>query len=108
MDMLEKPSRTRLKGKAVSELNLEIHERDNYTCIIKGCGKYVPIGEKWHHEPCGSKKEDRIERGCLLCYTDHQKRESKDGAEIKRQCEEYLSGLYPKVWGVREAQGRCR
>ena len=91
---LAKHKRIRLTGKAVAALNEAIHERDNYTCIVPGCGRYVPIGEKWHHEPCGSNKEDVIEKGCLLCYGHHQKRESKDGAEIRQICEAYLKGLY--------------
>ena len=100
MTMFPKNKRIRLSGKAMAELNLEIHERDNYTCIVPGCEAYVPIGEKFHHEPCGSYKEDVKEKGCCLCYTHHQKRESKDGAtEIKLHCEEYLRGLYPGVWG---------
>lgn len=93
--MLPKAKRIRLKGKAVAELNKLIHERDDYTCIVSGCGKHVPIGEKWHHEPCGIHKEDVPEKGCLLCYEHHQQRDSKNSAEIKEACENYLNDLYP-------------
>jgi hypothetical protein len=96
--MLPKVKDIRLKGKKLAQLNQDIHERDGYRCIIKGCGRHVLLGEKFHHEPCGAYKEDRIEKGCCLCYLHHQMRESKDGADIKRQCEEYLAGLYPNVW----------
>ncbi len=96
--MLAKQKRQRLTGKKLADLNKAIHERDGYACIIKGCGRHVPLGEKFHHEPCGAYKEDRIEKGCCLCYKHHQMRESKDGADIKRQCEEYLTALYPEVW----------
>jgi len=93
---LTKQKRVRLKGAAIVKLNLAIHERDNYTCIINGCGGYVSIDEKWHHEPCGQNKEDVIEKGCLLCYKHHIQRDSKDGAPIKQACEEYLDRRYPE------------
>jgi len=92
---LSKRKRVRLKGKAVARLNEAIHEHDNYRCIVPGCRRYVPIGEKWHHEPCGSDKEDVIEKGCLLCYKHHQQRESKDGEPIRQACEDHLNELYP-------------
>ena len=95
---LQKTKRVRLQGKAIKQLNQQMHERDNYTCIVPGCGKFVPIDEKWHHEPCGSRKEDVIEKGCLLCYEHHQQREGKNIGPIKKACEDYLRGLYPEVW----------
>jgi hypothetical protein len=88
----------RLKGKALSALNEEIHERDNYTCIIEGCDIYVPIGEKFHHEPCGSYKEDVIYKGCCLCYGHHQQCDGVNSYIIRQQCRDYLSSLYPKEW----------
>lgn len=88
----------RLKWKKLKQLNQDIHERDKYTCIVPGCGKHVPLEEKFHHEPCGAYKEDVIYKGCLLCYEDHQKRESKDGEGIKQHCRSYLAGLYPREW----------
>jgi len=93
---LVKHKRIRLKGKAIVKLNRAIHERDDFTCIIPGCGKYVSLDEKWHHEPCGINKEDIIEKGCLLCYDHHQQRESKDGESIRNACEDYLNRKYPK------------
>lgn len=93
--MFPKNKRIRLTGKPLVELNRQIHERDDYTCIIKGCGRHVALGEKFHHEPCGAYKEDVIEKGCCLCYMHHQLRESKEGDDIRQQCEDYLNGLYP-------------
>jgi hypothetical protein len=82
-----------------TQLNNDIHERDGDTCIITGCGRFVAPGEKWHHEPCGCRKENRIEKGLLLCYEHHQQRHfGKNSAEIRRQCESYLRNLYPEVW----------
>lgn len=92
---LTKHKRVRLKGKAVAKLNEMIHDRDNYTCIVPGCGRHVPLGEKFHHDPCGQYKQDIPEGGCLLCLKHHTQRESKDGAEIKQACEDYLNSLYP-------------
>ena len=91
MDLQKNPN-FRIKGNAIAELNMTIHERDNYSCV--NCGEYVSIAEKWHHEPCGRQKEDKPEKGCLLCWTCHQKRESKYGEPIKQKCLEYLKKLY--------------
>ena len=95
---LQKKKRVRLQGKAIKQLNEQIHERDDYKCVFPGCGKYVPIGEKWHHEPCGSYKEDVVEKGCLLCQEHHTMRDSKKILVVKKACEDYLRGLYPEVW----------
>lgn len=96
---MQKREVIRLKGKPLTQLNINIHERDDYTCIVPGCGRHVPLGEKFHHEPCGSYKEDIVEKGCLLCYKHHQLRESKEKAEeIKRHCQNYLGNLYPDIW----------
>lgn len=93
--MLEKHKKVRLTGRALSKMNDDIHERDNNTCIIKGCSCYVPEGVKFHHEPCGSDKEDRIECGLLLCYKHHNERHAgRDSADIKRQCIDYLRKKY--------------
>ena len=98
--MLQKVIRTRLKGNAVKQLNEQIHERDNYTCIVPGCGRYVPLEEKHHHEPCGAYKEDVLEKGCLLCWEHHKERHFGKGSQaVKKACEDYLRGLYPEVWG---------
>lgn len=92
---LRKHKRVKLTSNvAKAKLNLEIHERDNYTCIVPECGGYVSINEKWHHEPCGPYKEDVIEKGCLLCYKHHQERESKNSKQIRQCCENYLEELY--------------
>lgn len=85
----------RLKGKALSKLNEDIHDRDGDTCIISGCGRFVLPGEKFHHEPCGIDKEDRIECGLLLCSDHHYERHfGKNSLEIKRECVNYLTQLY--------------
>lgn len=92
---LRKHKRVKLTSNvARAKLNLEIHERDNYTCVIPGCRGYVPIEEKWHHEPCGPYKEDVIEKGCLLCYKHHQERDNKNSEPIRQHCEDYLNELY--------------
>lgn len=96
---MQKREVIKLTGKPLAKLNKEIHERDNYTCIVPGCKCRVPLGEKFHHEPPGSYKEDIKEKGCTLCYKHHQLRESRQHAEeIKNHCRNYLSELYPDVW----------
>jgi hypothetical protein len=97
---MQKREKIRLKGKPLAKLNTDIHERDGHTCIISGCGRYVLLGVKFHHEPCGHSKEDRMERGCLLCSNHHDIRHhGKEGLEeIRRQCVEYLNNLYPEEW----------
>ncbi|TWH49605.1 hypothetical protein [Sporomusa sp. KB1] len=97
--MLPKRKKVRITGKKLSKLNDDIHGRDDSKCIIKGCGRYVDPREKFHHEPQGNDKEDRIEHGVTLCLKHHTERHSgTNGADIREQCEEYLSGLYPKYW----------
>ena len=97
---MQKIKKVRLKGKQLAQLNTDIHERDGHTCIIRGCDRYVLPGVKFHHEPCGNAKEDRIERGCLVCGEHHDIRHhGKEGLqEIRQQCVEYLSNLYPEDW----------
>lgn len=96
--MFPKIKRVRHKGKLLAQLNKDVHIRDGYTCIIKGCDRPVALGEKFHHEPCGAAKEDRLEKACLLCKNHHYIRHhGKEGLrEVKRQCVEYLKGLYPQ------------
>lgn len=96
---MQKREVIRLTGKPLAQLNKEIHERDDYTCIVPGCGCRVPLNEKFHHDPCGAYKEDIKEKACLLCYEHHQLRESaKYAEEIKKYCHDYLSNLYPDIW----------
>lgn len=97
---MQKKERVRLKGQALAQLNNDIHERDGHTCIISGCDLYILPGEKFHHEPCGPNKEDRIEKACLLCKGHHNTRHhGRVGLEeIKQQCVDYLSELYPDDW----------
>lgn len=102
--MFPKTKRIRHKGNPLKELNKKVHERDGYTCIIPGCDRPVVLGEKFHHEPCGAAKEDRIERACLLCSYHHDIRHGRKGLrKVRRQCVEYLSRLYPEDWaGIKD------
>ena len=94
--MIPKNKPVRLKGKALAQLNADIHKRDKDKCIIPSCGVYVDPGVKFHHEPQGAKKEDRIEKGVVLCPTCHDTRHhGKEGSqEIRQHCEWYLEALY--------------
>jgi hypothetical protein len=95
--MFSKDNKVRLKGKKLAELNKEIHERDNYLCIV--CGTYVDEGEKFHHDPPGKDKEDIKEKGVTLCYKCHQERHfGKLCTVIKNKCREYLRNLYPEYY----------
>lgn len=98
--VMQKIEKIKLTGKSLAKLNDDIHERDGHICIIRNCGRYVMPGEKFHHEPCGPDKQDRVERGCLVCSAHHYIRHhGRDGSrEIKEQCIEYLSNLYPDDW----------
>lgn len=87
--MLLKEKRVKLKGKALRELNDAIHDRDHNQCVI--CGRWVDIGEKFHHEPCGSRKSDEINKGVTLCGDCHFKRHfSKECNQVKGKIESYL------------------
>lgn len=95
--MFLKKKRVRLTGKPLVKLNNDINERDNSACVI--CGRYVSPEEKFHHEPCGPDKEDRIECGVTLCGECHHKRHFTAWLkEYRRRCEEYLAELYPEFW----------
>lgn len=100
MAVTQKVDKIRLTGKPLEKLNEAIHERDDHICIIKGCDRYILPKSKFHHEPCGNAKEDRIERGCSLCEHHHTIRHhgKKGLGDIRRQCVEYLSSLYPDDW----------
>jgi hypothetical protein len=71
--MLQKKKRVKLTGKKLRELNQKIFERDNYRCIV--CGKYVDDSHKFHHDPCGQDKTDRLK-------------------EIRDKCRRYLKNIY--------------
>jgi len=104
--MLQKLNITRLKGKAISILNDEIHERDNYKCIIDGCYNNIDDDEKFHHEKRNGLKNDVIQEGISLCYKHHQDRHFGDNSkEIKRQCVTYLSKIYPDYWKDADIDG---
>ncbi len=91
--MLEKQKRIKLYGKKLRQLNHEIFDRDNYSCII--CGKYVSEEHKFHHEPNSIDKSDTIYGGVVLCAECHRLRhDSGRLKEIKNKCEEYLKDLY--------------
>lgn len=90
--MIAKNKRVRLKGKALSKLNSSIYKRDGGICVI--CGRFVMPGTKYHHEPCGARKSDEIEKGVVLCNDCHYERHFGKVKEYRRKVEEYLEGLY--------------
>jgi hypothetical protein len=104
---MQKRKKVRLTGKQLAQLNTDIHERDGHICIISECGRYVLPGEKFHHEKNENGKEDKIEAGCLLCYYCHQERHfGISSIDIKKQCKQYLSSLYPEYWAdIRDRYG---
>ena len=90
---MQKVDKIRLKGKALADLNIYIHDRDEDQCIL--CHAWVPIGVKFHHEPIASEKQDTLQTGLLLCYFCHQERHfGRDSADAKNRCERYLRGIY--------------
>jgi len=89
---MQKEKKIRLTGKALKQLNEDIHERDNYTCIITG--EYVPLGVKFHHVVRGANKEDKIECGVTLSYRAHIDAHSSRAQDYRERCEEYLRGIY--------------
>lgn len=97
--MLAKTKRVKLKGAQLKKLNNDIFARDDCTCIIPGCGRYVSPDHKFHHEPCGQNKSDEIDKGVVLCDACHTERHFKNPAKIKRQIENYLSSIYKKHAG---------
>ena len=92
MSLLKCGNTIRLHGKALAELNLRIHERDQYKCIV--CGRSVPLGVKFHHEHKAGLKSDVEEQGVTLCYACHQERHFGRMKEVRSKCEEYLAKLY--------------
>lgn len=95
MDVFYEPKHraVHLTGKKMRALNEAIHERDGHHCIV--CHAYVPDDVKFHHEPCGPYKEDRIECGVVLCDRCHFERHNGlGGIKVKFKVEEYLNSLY--------------
>lgn len=85
----------RITGKALLELNSAIHERDGHICIIKGCGRFVSEGEKFHHVVFKSQGgSDTIENGVTLCLNCHTKAHGKDGKAILEECKKYIVAIY--------------
>jgi hypothetical protein len=83
----------RLTGKKLRTLNNAIHVRDGHHCVI--CQAYVPDDTKFHHEPIGANKEDRMECGVVLCDRCHFERHNGlGGLKVKFKVEEYLDGIY--------------
>lgn len=92
---LQKNKKVRKKGKALKQINDEIHVRDKNQCIIQGCKLYVENGKKFHHEPQGADKEDRLECGVTLCDGHHYERHHGENSEaIRQECVDYLKKLY--------------
>lgn len=91
--MFEKDKRIKLKGEKLQQLNQDIFDRDNNKCVV--CGHFVSSEEKFHHEPCGNKKSDEINKGVVLCMECHFERHfGKSCLEIKREVLSYLRNLY--------------
>jgi hypothetical protein len=91
--MIAKNKPVRLKGEKLAKLNADIHERDNDCCVL--CGRWVDPGEKFHHEPCGPDKQDRVECGVVLCEKCHYERHfGKNSIAVKKFIEEYLKNYY--------------
>ena len=89
---MQKQQKIRLKGKPLAALNAELHQRDG-GCVM--CGLWVDQGEKFHHEPCGINKQDRIDCGVVLCKRCHYERHfGKNSVVIKKRIEEYLFDIY--------------
>ena len=92
---LQKKKRVRLQGKAIKQLNEQIHERDGGRCIF--CGAWVSRAEKWHHWPFGSEKEDIPEKGVTACGSCHADAHIHNVIEMARRCAEYLGEFYPHL-----------
>ena len=90
---MQKREKVRLTGKALKKLNEDIYNRDSRHCII--CETWIEEGTKFHHEPQGANKQDRVEGGVMLCGSCHWERHfGKETQDYKERCEEYLRGLY--------------
>lgn len=95
--MIAKTVTIRLTGPRLAALNAEIHARDNNSCVC--CGRWVDPGEKFHHEPVGADKQDRIECGVTLCRKCHNERHFGKLLRMYRELiERYLRELYPEFW----------
>lgn len=83
----------RLKGKALRNLVQAVYDRDRHKCV--NCGRWVPDGHKFHHEPPKSHGgQDIIENAVLLCYDCHYKRHNTaEGKEIADKCRRYLGWM---------------
>lgn len=90
--MIAKQKNTRLHGKALSDLNTAIYDRDGGCCII--CGRYVEPGTKFHHVKQASYKTDEIDNGVLLCGDCHYQAHHGDVKRVKEQCQNYLTEIY--------------
>lgn len=94
--MFQKNKRVKLKGEKLQQLNQDIFDRDNSRCVV--CGHFVSSEEKFHHEPCGTKKSDEVGKGVVLCMECHFERHfGKSCLEIKRKVLSYLRNLYEVV-----------
>lgn len=98
---LTKTVRVHLTGKKAHAFYDEIYERDGHTCAI--CGKHVPYGVKYHHEPCGSYRSDEKEKVLLLCQECHYARHNLGNAEeVREAAVTYLQELYGDAGARRE------
>ena len=92
--MIAKNKPVRITGKKMAELNAAIHQRDS-GCVL--CRRWVDPGEKFHHEPCGPFKQDRVDCGVILCGNCHHERHfGQNPNDFRDRIERYLGGLYDK------------
>lgn len=89
--MFPKQKRTKLKGNAKKQLRDEIFNRDGNSCVV--CSS--TDGLQHHHEPPGSKRNDTLQTGVVLCHRcHHQRHNGPHSWEIKRHCVWYLQQYY--------------
>lgn len=93
--MIAKNKPVRITGKKLAELNEAIHQRDA-GCVL--CRRWVDPGEKFHHEPCGPFKQDRVECGVILCRGCHNERHfGQSPNDYRDRIERYLRGIYEGI-----------
>lgn len=98
MMMYPKQKKIRLKSKAEREkLALAVYERDRHKCV--NCGRWVPDGRMFHHEPPRSQGgQDILENAVLLCDDCHRLRhDSAEGIEIADKCRRYLEWMNDEI-----------
>jgi HNH endonuclease len=81
--MFPKPSRIRVSGKKMSDLNTLIWELDNRCCAM--CYDPVPFGTKFHHIKFKSQGGgDTVDNGATLCQTGNNCHGAAHGPKAKQ------------------------